>query len=78
MIQLPFPINPQPTIPPTTQSVDLRTGEEGEDVVFKEMATLYCWHDDAQWKERGVGDMKVLLNRTNGGWVAWVEGVSRS
>ena len=46
-----------------TRKSDLKTGEEDEEVVFKELAKLYRLHE-GQWKERGVGDLKILLNKT--------------
>ncbi|ESO06132.1 hypothetical protein HELRODRAFT_64615, partial [Helobdella robusta] len=41
------------------------TGEEDETEVHKQRSVLYRF-DDNQWKERGVGDMKILKNKTNG------------
>ncbi|XP_062066043.1 E3 SUMO-protein ligase RanBP2 isoform X3 [Lepus europaeus] len=44
--------------------VEVKSGEEDEEVVFKERAKLYRWDRDAsQWKERGVGDIKILWHR---------------
>lgn len=45
--------------------VEVKTGEEDEDEAFRERAKLYRF-DNGQWKERGVGDMKILRNRVNG------------
>src|SRR6218665_1259489 len=45
--------------------VEVKTGEEDEDELFRERAKLYRF-DNGQWKERGVGDMKILKNRVNG------------
>lgn len=39
--------------------VVLSTGEEGMDCIFKTRAKLYRWSDE-QWKERGVGDCKLM------------------
>lgn len=41
--------------------VEIKSGEEDEEVLFKARAKLYRW-DSAlgQWKERGVGDIKIL------------------
>ena len=47
-----------------TRKSDLTTGEENEDVVFKERAKLYRLHE-GQWKERGLGDIKILVDRTS-------------
>lgn len=44
--------------------VEVKSGEEDEEIVFKERAKLYRWDRDAsQWKERGVGDIKILWHR---------------
>ncbi|XP_023573281.1 E3 SUMO-protein ligase RanBP2 isoform X3 [Octodon degus] len=41
--------------------VEVKSGEEDEEILFKERAKLYRWDRDAsQWKERGVGDIKIL------------------
>ena len=38
------------------------TGEEDEDTIYKNKARLYRVAD-GQWKERGVGDLKLLRDR---------------
>ncbi|XP_065746695.1 ranBP2-like and GRIP domain-containing protein 4 isoform X2 [Phocoena phocoena] len=44
--------------------VEVKSGEEDEEIVFKERAKLYRWDREAsQWKERGVGDMKILWHK---------------
>uniref|UniRef100_UPI00358F066E E3 SUMO-protein ligase RanBP2 isoform X2 n=1 Tax=Myxine glutinosa TaxID=7769 RepID=UPI00358F066E len=41
--------------------VEVRSGEEDERIVFKERVKLFRFdRDGSQWKERGVGDMKIL------------------
>ena len=48
-----------------TKKADHTTGEENETVMFKEKAKLYRLNE-GQWKERGVGEMKILMNpKTN-------------
>uniref|UniRef100_A0A8C5TRY8 E3 SUMO-protein ligase RanBP2 n=1 Tax=Malurus cyaneus samueli TaxID=2593467 RepID=A0A8C5TRY8_9PASS len=43
--------------------VEVKSGEEDEEILFKERAKLYRWDRDAvQWKERGVGEMKILFH----------------
>ena len=42
-----------------------RTGEEDEEEQFSAKAKLYRF-DDGEWKERGVGPLKVLLHTGNG------------
>ena len=49
------------------EAVDLKSGEENEDVLFAERAKLFRFDSSLkQWKERGVGDMKILVNRSSG------------
>lgn len=39
----------------------MKSGEEDEEILFKERAKLYRWDRDVnQWKERGIGDIKIL------------------
>nr|XP_039263063.1 E3 SUMO-protein ligase RanBP2-like [Styela clava] len=45
--------------------VEIRTGEEDEEAVFSESAKLYRW-TEGQWKERGVGVMKILKHKEIG------------
>lgn len=43
--------------------VETKSGEEDEEILFKERAKLYRWDRDAgQWKERGIGDLKILFH----------------
>ena len=44
---------------------DIRSGEEDEKVVFSHRAKLYRF-DNNQWKERGVGDLKILKHKITG------------
>jgi len=39
--------------------VQVKTGEEDEEVMFQERCRLFRW-DENQWKERGVGEIKLL------------------
>nr|CAG4642549.1 EOG090X078K [Evadne anonyx] len=52
------PIIPLPAL------VQVTTGEEDEDVVFTERAKLYRFDSSVkEWKEKGVGSMKILNNK---------------
>ncbi|GAA6096642.1 E3 SUMO-protein ligase RanBP2 isoform X1 [Tachysurus ichikawai] len=43
--------------------VEVKSGEEDEKILFKQRAKLYRWDRDLkQWKERGVGDLKILFH----------------
>lgn len=45
------------------ENVKLETGEEGEEIKFSHRAKLYRFDQEgSQWKERGIGDIKVLYN----------------
>jgi len=45
--------------------VEITTGEEEEEVVYCQRAKLFRFDKPAkQWKERGVGDLKILKHRT--------------
>ena len=51
----------------TLPSVDRQTGEEEEEVIFSHRAKLYRFDSkDKQWKDRGIGDMKILKHKTGG------------
>ena len=52
---------------PLPEKVECRTGEEGQEVLFCERCKLFRYDSDAsQWKERGVGDIKMLRNPNSG------------
>ena len=44
---------------------ELASGEEAEEILFCHHAKLYRF-DNNQWKERGVGDMKILKHKVTG------------
>ncbi|CAI5445938.1 unnamed protein product [Caenorhabditis angaria] len=49
---------------PLPELVDVKTGEEEESVVFNNRAKLYIYaNETSEWKERGTGELKVLLNK---------------
>lgn len=48
-------------IVPLPDAIVVTTGEEEEEIVFNERAKLYRYDADLkEWKERGVGQLKVL------------------
>ncbi|KAL1421143.1 hypothetical protein MTO96_023318 [Rhipicephalus appendiculatus] len=52
----------QPLVP-LPPKVEVRTGEEDEEVLYSHRAKLYRWMD-GEWKERGLGDIKLLRHPT--------------
>uniref|UniRef100_A0A1B0DDN2 RanBD1 domain-containing protein n=1 Tax=Phlebotomus papatasi TaxID=29031 RepID=A0A1B0DDN2_PHLPP len=53
----------QPVIP-LPKLVDVKTGEENETVLFEHRAKLLRFDKETkEWKERGIGNMKVLVNK---------------
>ncbi|KAJ8252860.1 hypothetical protein GJAV_G00206390 [Gymnothorax javanicus] len=43
--------------------VETKSGDEDEEILFKERAKLFRWDRNLnQWKERGVGDIKILYH----------------
>eukprot|EP00058_Branchiostoma_floridae_P026411 XP_002611902.1 hypothetical protein BRAFLDRAFT_272416 [Branchiostoma floridae] len=52
------------------QAVEIKTLEEEEEVLFTMRAKLFRYAseaDPAEWKERGVGDVKILQHKTDKG-----------
>ena len=47
------------------KSVAVESGEENEGVIFNERCKLYRF-DDKKWKERGVGEVKLLRHKETG------------
>ena len=43
--------------------VEVKTGEEDEDLIFKSRGKLFSFRD-GEWKERGTGDLKLLRHKT--------------
>ena len=50
---------------PLPEKVEVKTGEEDEEATFCHRAKLLRL-TDGEWKERGVGDVKVLKHKTTG------------
>ena len=42
--------------------VEIKTGEEDEDLIFKSRGKLYRFRE-GEWKERGTGDLKLLRHK---------------
>ena len=52
---------------PLPVKIDVKTGEEDEQVMFSHRAKFYRFvAEEKQWKERGIGDIKLLRNVTSG------------
>uniref|UniRef100_A0A6P7F5L8 E3 SUMO-protein ligase RanBP2 n=1 Tax=Diabrotica virgifera virgifera TaxID=50390 RepID=A0A6P7F5L8_DIAVI len=47
---------------PLPEKVQVKTGEEDEDVLYSHRAKLFRYIG-GEWKERGLGDIKILRNR---------------
>ncbi|KAJ8906130.1 hypothetical protein NDN08_002628 [Rhodosorus marinus] len=45
--------------------VDTKTGEEEEEVLYKQRAKLFRHAGEGGWKERGLGDVKLLKHKEN-------------
>ncbi|EKX37021.1 hypothetical protein GUITHDRAFT_78472 [Guillardia theta CCMP2712] len=51
----------------TSDQEGIRTGEEEEDVLFSRRSKMFRFNDEKkEWKERGLGELKLLLNRRTG------------
>ena len=53
-----------PTQACTLSKVEIKTGEEDEDVIYKARGRIYRFREN-EWKERGTGDMKLLRHKTD-------------
>ena len=50
---------------PLPELVTVTTGEEDEEILFKHRAKVYRFDPDKkEWKDRGVGDIKILKHKT--------------
>lgn len=50
---------------PLPEKVDVKTGEEQEEVLYCHRAKLFRFND-GEWKERGIGDIKILKKTDTG------------
>lgn len=49
----------KPVLDVLPSKIEVKTGEENDEILFCERAKLYRWDVDT-WRERGVGDIKLL------------------
>ncbi len=50
------------------QEVEVKTGEEDEEALFKQRCKLYRFvAETKEWKEKGTGEIKLLSHRQNAG-----------
>ena len=59
-LSLPPTPSPQPVVP-LPDKVDVVTGEEEEEVLYSHRAKLFRLAS-GEWKERGIGDIKLLFH----------------
>jgi E3 SUMO-protein ligase RanBP2 len=50
---------------PLPEKIQVKTGEEDEEVVYCHRAKLFRLVDN-EWKERGLGDVKILRQKDTG------------
>merc|ERR1719342_406480 len=52
---------------PLPELIEVKTGEEDEEVLFSNRAKLFRFVTETkEWKERGIGDFKILKNKESG------------
>lgn len=47
---------------PLPDKIEVKTGEENEEVLYSHRAKLYRFKD-SEWRERGIGDVKILQHK---------------
>lgn len=50
---------------PLPDKVEVKTGEEDEEVLYSQRAKLYRFREK-EWRERGLGDIKILKHKKTG------------
>lgn len=50
---------------PLPDKIEVKSGEEDEDVLYTHRAKLYRFRDK-EWRERGLGDIKILRHKQTG------------
>lgn len=48
---------------PLPDKIEVKTGEEDEVLLYSHRSKLYRFADTKEWKERGVGDIKILRHK---------------
>jgi E3 SUMO-protein ligase RanBP2 len=67
-LEEPADYDPRPDfkpIIPLPDEIEVKTGEENEEVMFSERCKLFRMAE-AEWKERGIGNIKILKSKENG------------
>ncbi|ALC45939.1 Nup358, partial [Drosophila busckii] len=48
---------------PLPDKIDVKTGEEDEELLYVQRSKLYRLTEEGEWKERGLGDVKILRHK---------------
>ncbi|XP_078488082.1 E3 SUMO-protein ligase RanBP2-like isoform X2 [Ciona intestinalis] len=54
----------KPVVAELPPLIEMKTGEEGEEILFKERCKMFRFDNSiSNWKERGLGELKVLFHK---------------